>query len=268
MVRPAATSPFALALATAAALSAGCFDTSSSVTTLSYPMLLTVDPSHFRGRLTCGAPGLARYVVTIFNVSEDLPTDCEASPCPRPPTATSIPVLCQHQVSFGEPPLKSQYYYTAIIEGYNRDDVLQKMPGSRDMYDPSSDEIIPPTWTTTCGDLGVPTPAADAEADATIDVPVYNPFRLPTRALTDREVILHGCLPFLEASRPDASVDGGSMPDGAPEDAAPPQDGTFEAGDDATPDGGGPEPEDAAESGGEDGGDGANDVGGEVETDG
>ena len=256
MVRPAATSPFALALATAAALS-GCFDTSSSITTLDYPTLLTVDPTHFRGSITCGAPGLARYVVTIFDVSEAPPTECEtAPPCPRPPTATSIPVLCQHQVSFGEPLLKPDYY-TAIIEGYNRDDVLQKTPGSRDMYDPSSDELIPPTWTTTCGDVGAPLPAADAEADATIDVPVYNPFRTPTLALRAREVILHGCLPFTEASSPDASVDGGSMPDGAPEDATPPQDASFEAGDDAaSDDGGGPQPEDAAEGGGEDGGDG------------
>jgi hypothetical protein len=252
MVRPAATSPFALVLAGAAVFLAGCFDTSSSSPTLDYPTLLTVDPISFRGRIPCGAPGLARYVVTIFDVSKE-PPECPSPPCPHEPTATSLPVLCQHQMSFGEPPLEHPHYYIAIVEGYNRD-VLQKTPGSRDMYDPSSDEMIPPTWTTTCGELPPRSLEGDAEADATADAPSYNPLRFPTLVIESGEVFLHGCIPFKEPSKLDASVDDGSAPpDGGSADAEPPYDVSLETGDAAAPEPGGSEPEDAAEAGVEDG---------------
>jgi len=254
MVRPAATSPFALVFAATTAFSAGCFDTSSSLVQLDYPTLLTVDPLHFRGKLTCGAPGLERYVVTIFNVSEPEPTDCASPPCPRVRTATSLPVRCQQQMSFGDPPLVANpAYYIAIIDGYDRDDVLQKTAGSRDLYDPVSDAIIPPTWTTTCGELPPSGPAEDAGEDAATDGRRYNPFRFPTLVLEKAEVILHGCIPFTEASPADASVDAGSTPpDDASGDAEPPHDVSLEGGDAAAPDAA--EPEDAAEGGGEDGG--------------
>jgi hypothetical protein len=256
MVRLAATSPLALVLATTAALSAGCFDTSSSSTTLDYPTLLTVDPVHFRGGLSCGSPGLARYVVSLFDVSEPS-MNCASPPCA---TTTSIPVPCQHQVSFGEPPLQHAHYYIGIIDGYSRDDVRQREPGSRDMLDPASDEIIAPTWTTTCGELPPDPPPAedagleDAEANRTTDA-AYNPLRFPTRVLDTAEVILHGCLPLAEASKPDASTDDGSVPpEDASVDAQPPEDAGLEAGEAAAPDSSGPEPEDASgEGGGEDG---------------
>jgi hypothetical protein len=254
MVRLAATSPFALVLAAAAVFLTGCFDTSSTITALDYPTLLTVDPISFRGRLPCGAPGLARYVVTIFDVSREPPTGCPSPPCPHEPTATSLPVLCQHQMSFGEPPLETPHYYIAIIEGYNREEVQQKQPGSRDMYDPSSDEIIPPTWMTTCGELPPPRPEEDAEADATADAAPYNPLRFPTLVLGKAEVFLHGCIPFRDASKLDASVDDGSAPpDDASADAEPPHDVSLETGDAAAPEDAGSEPEDAAEGGVEDG---------------
>jgi hypothetical protein len=268
MIRLAATSPLALVFATTAALSAGCFDTASSSTTLNYPTLLTIDPFHFRGSVTCGAPGLARYVVTLFDVSEP-PMNCASPPCS---TTTSIPVRCQHQVSFGEPPLQHLHYYTAIIEGYTRDDVKQREPGSRDMLDPSSDEIIAPTWTTTCGEVPPPAPPADdagledAEANAATDGPPYNPLRFPTMVLQKAEVVMHGCAPLAEASKPDASTDDGSVPpEDASADAQPPEDGGPEAGEAAAPDSGGPEPEDAAGEGGDEDGpdtDGGGDDGG------
>jgi hypothetical protein len=265
MVRLAATSPFALVFAAAAVFSAGCFDTSSSSTSLDYPTILTVDPINFRGRLSCGAPGLARYVVTIFDVSTAPPTDCPSPPCPRERTATSLPVQCQHQMSFGEPPLEPPRYYTAIIDGYNRE-VLQKTPGSRDMYDLSSDEIIPPTWTTTCGEVPPSPPDEDAEADAAADAPPYNPLRFPTLVLPKAEVYLHGCIPFTDANKPDGSVDDGSTPPvDASVDAEPPHDVSLETGDAAVPDAVGSEPEDAADGGEVDGrgdDDGASEEGG------
>ena len=254
MVRLAATSPFVLVFAAAGAFLAGCFDTSSSLVQLDYPTLLTVEPLHFRGKLGCGAPGLERYVVTIFDVSESAPA-CDAPPCPRPPIATSLPVRCQHQMSFGQPPLVPPRYYIATIDGYDRDDVLQKTVGSRDLYDPISEEIVPPTWTTTCGELPPERPDEDAAADAATDGRSYNPFRFPTLVREKAEVILHGCIPFTEANQADASVDAGpTPPDDASEDAEPPHDVSLEAGDASAPDGAGPEPEDAAEGGGDDGG--------------
>jgi hypothetical protein len=260
MVRPAAMSPFAFVFAATATLSAGCFDTSSSTATLDFPTLLTVDPLRFRGTLSCGEPGLARYVVSIFNLNAPA-TGCESPPCA---TATSIPVRCEQQVSFGQPLLQPNNYYTAIIEGYNRDDIKQKAAGSRDMLDVSSSALIAPTWTTTCGELppdqpdedaGIP--ELDAEADAA-DAARYNPLRFPTRVLDKAEVFLHGCIPFSDVNRPDASDDGGSPPpDDASFDVEPPHDVSVETGADtapdaSTPDSGGPQPEDAAEGGGGD----------------
>jgi hypothetical protein len=250
MLRLAATSPLALVLVGTAALSAGCFDTSSTITTADYPTLLTVDPTHFRGNLTCGAPGLARYVVTLIDV-----TAVEEQE--KSPTVSAGPVPCQNFLSFGDSVIKNVHYYIGIVDGYERDDVRPAELGSRNMTDPSSGAVVPPTWTTTCGEVTSVPPEEDAssdaaEVDATADPRPFNPLRFPTLALARREVILHGCIPFTDVSRPDASVEDAAIDSGETTDASsdgePPRDAAAEAGDSTDEDGAGPT-EDAADAG-------------------
>jgi hypothetical protein len=228
MVRPAATSPSALILATAAVLSAGCFDTSSTLTTTDYPTRLTVDPLMFRGSLTCGAPGLESYVVTLKDVYAD---DNRGS-------RTTDPVDCENQISFGDTFIVSAHYYVAKIDGYDREVIAQDVPGvGRKIVDASSpDQEVLPKWTTTCGE--VPPPAVDSGDDVAADAPTYNELRFPTRALGQTEVIVHGCLPLAPIDTPDASTDDGGA-DGAV-DGGVPTDASAETSDATEPDGPGP----------------------------
>jgi hypothetical protein len=247
MVRHAAKSPLALLLATTAVLSAGCFDTSSTITTADYPTRLTVDPVLFRGSLQCGAPGLARYVVTLTDVSVSPPRQLPAS----------VPVACQNHLSFGEPAVlgdensagvEHAHYYTATVDGYNRDDVVPAGLGSRDMLDPSSGEVVVPTWMTTCGEVRSSPPDVDADVDADFGAVEdgsrpYNSLRYPTRALSKAEVILHGCLPLSATATPDASTGDGSA------DGGPPNDAASDANDVAEPDSGEPGDADGIDDG-------------------
>ncbi|HMI83007.1 MAG TPA: hypothetical protein VK550_02880 [Polyangiaceae bacterium] len=233
MVRPAATSPLAfIFLATTAVVSAACFDTSSSITTADYPTRLTADPALFLGSLRCGAPELERYVVTLFDVSVRETRDV--------PVTSSGPVACHDLVSFGEPRVISTHYYTATIDGYDREVIADPdsditVTGRPKMLDSSSREEISPIWTTTCGEVPPPAPEQDAEA-VEDGPPAYNQLRFPTQVLGKTEVILHGCRP-LAALTPDAGPDDDSGADrDASTDAQPPLDTS----DVAEPDGGAP----------------------------
>jgi hypothetical protein len=152
----------------------------------------------------------------------------------------------------------SPHYYIATIDGYDRDDVKPADFGSPEfgspvMRDPVSNELIVPTWTTTCGEVPPPDLPADAEADAASDGPSYNRLRYPTQVLGKSEVILHGCIPLAPVPTPDASVDdGASGADGGSVDGETPRDASFEGSDVAEPDGGGPGDDEGG--GGEEGG--------------
>jgi hypothetical protein len=248
MVRPAAKTPFALLFATTAVLLAGCFDTSSTLTTVDYPTRLTFDPLTFRGSLPCGAPGLARYVVTLIDVSSQ---DNKGA-------RSSGPVACQNHLSFGDSFVTSTHFYTARIYGYDRDVIIDVASEDEDAgrpraLDPTSGEEILPKWTTTCGEVPPPAPPPDAEADAGGDGrPPYNQLRYPTQAFGKVEVIMQGCLPLAAAtSMPDASTGDGSSGgvDGS-SDAESPAEASAETSDAADPDGGGPDDEDSGDDGG------------------
>jgi hypothetical protein len=247
MVRPAAKTPFALLFATSAVLSAGCFDTSSTLTTVDYPMRLTFDPLTFRGSLPCGAPGLARYVVTLIDVSKD----------DNKGLRSSGPVACQNHLSFGDSFVTSTHFYTARIYGYDRDVIIDSATELEDAgrprtLDPTSGEEILPKWTTTCGEVPPLAPDPDAEADASEDSrPPYNPLRYPTQAFGKVEVIMQGCLPLAATPTPDASTGDGSSGgvDGFP-DAESPADASVETSDAADPDGSGPGDDDGGDDGG------------------
>jgi hypothetical protein len=251
MVRFSAPSPLALVVTTAVTvLSAGCFDTSSNITTADYPTRLTVDPVMFRGPLKCGAPGLEHYVVALYNVT--------SGQDPNLRVTSSGPIACQNVVSFGEPILKSNNFYKATIDGYDR--LVRPDPDSESegavrpkMVDVSSGEEVLPAWTTTCGEVPPPRPAADAEVDVLEDgPPAYNQLRYPTLVLGKTEVILHGCRPLAALPERDASTD-----DGSSGDSDGSVDASTEASDGAEPDGGpDADPDDGASEGGpdEDGG--------------
>jgi len=219
MVRPAAK-PFALACAVAAFLAAAACSDSSNTTSSSgeYPTLLTVDPLLFRGSLPCGAPFLERYVATVTDVSVDAAS----------PAAASLPTPCQNPVSFGDKVVAIYHYYTAVIDGYDRDDIAPEAPGQRPMYDAAKNLVLP-RWTTTCGELLVDGDGgadADAEADATTVITPYMRLRAPTFAIGQVDVVMHGCLPFVESPAPDASVPDASEPDASVPDASVPEDST------------------------------------------
>jgi hypothetical protein len=231
MVRPAIT-PFAPACAVAAFLAAtGCSDSSGTTgTSGEYPTLLTIDPLLFRGTLPCGAPGLERYVATVTDLSVDAAS----------PVASSLPTPCQSPVSFGETVVAIYHYYTAVIDGYDRNDIGPAEPGQRQMFDADKNLVLP-AWTTTCGELpGLidsdkdAAPDEDAEAAAGNGITPYMRLRAPTFAIGQVDVVMHGCLPLVvspmaDASVPDASVPDASEPDASEPDASPANSSAFAA---------------------------------------
>ncbi|HMJ51034.1 MAG TPA: hypothetical protein VK540_03140 [Polyangiaceae bacterium] len=247
MARPAAKTPLALLFATTAVLSAGCFDTSSTLTTVDYPTRLTFDPLTFRGSLPCGAPGLARYLVTVMDVSSE---DNRGA-------RSSGPVACQNHLSFGDSFVTNIHLYTARIYGYDREVIIDSAGEVEDAgrprtIDPTSGEEILPKWTTTCGEVPPPAPDPDAEADASEDSrPPYNPLRYPTMAYGKVEVIMQGCLPLAATPTPDASTGDGSSGgvDGSP-DAESPAEASAETSDATDPDSGEPGDDDSGDDAG------------------
>jgi hypothetical protein len=195
-----------------ACLVVACGDDSSTSLTGAVPTLLSADPSTFLGSVRCGAE-LRRYVVTVYDVTNG------ASPVSSPPTE------CTRQTSFESPPLVQDDFFVAEIDGYDRDDIIPRMglEGVRQMVDATTMEIVPPRWTTTCGEGG------PLEA-STLPDGAQNPIRSPTWLLGSVEVFLHGCLPLRPLETPDASVDA-ATPDGQPNATS---DASQEPSDDAT----------------------------------
>ena len=257
MARPTATPPLALIIATAALLSTACFDTSSTITATPYPTRLTVDPLSFRGALSCGAPGLERYVVTLYNVTSEAPKEKQMT--------SSGPVACTNFASFGDTFILSANFYTATVEGYDRAvlaigaDVANGVKPI--IVDATTGEEVLPKWTTTCGEVER---LPEGGPDAFDDTPPYNRLRYPTLALGQSEVIMHGCLPLAAAPMVDASTgDGSSGGEDAAVDGEVPDAG-IDAGDGAEPDVTEPDGSGPGEDGGGDGGidDGGADEGG------
>ncbi len=208
----------------------GCLDDSSSVAAIASPALLTADPTTFRGTLRCGAPELAKYVVTLTDVSASPPTVLPSS----------LPVPCANIASFRAPPLAVSHFYTGAIDGYDRDDIRPEAAGSRTMLGDATNETVAPKWTTTCGELP-PSVVQDgaAPSDAALpdaDFDAFNPLRFPTQVLGATDVILRGCVALQAAEPSDASTDATAQQADAASDANGPE---AEAIDGATPGPGG-----------------------------
>jgi hypothetical protein len=220
-------------------LMAGCFGDANTNPQLGYPTLLTVDPASFRGTLSCGAPGLTRYVVTLTDLSNE---DGGFLTLPSSP-----PVPCDSIISFSRPSgaVGNQYivaghYYIGEIDGYDREDVTPAELGSRTMVD-STGAVVVPRWTTTCGEIPRQLiDAGDLDGGAADAPPPYNPLRFPTVVPGTFDALLRGCLPLAETSPPDASTADVSVdrhPD-APEEPDGGADGTVEAASEDAGDGG------------------------------
>jgi hypothetical protein len=241
---------------------AACFDTSSNVTSGTYPTILTVDPSLFRGTLPCGAPGLVQYVATVTDIDVRAPETLPPSP----------PISCENYASFGEPRpedpnargIKIDHLYIGVIDGYDRP--VELAQDGRTIVDVDTKEVVLPRWTTTCGQSpwALPEAGTDPEADAggalaspqedagTDTPPVFNTLRLPTQVIWKKEVVLRGCYPLASTPGPDASV--GDANTGADAPSEPPRDASIdhESPDGVTPDDAGdgtpPDPDDGATS--------------------
>jgi hypothetical protein len=238
----------AVPVAVFVSLLAGCLDTANSATSgIVVPTLLTVEPSLFLGDVGCGERGLARYVVTLTDVTSG------ASQLPIPSSSLTG---CTTSTSFGTPAdlgdagirsVQQGHLYTAEIDGYDRAD-LNQAPGAREVTD-STGVVVPPRWTTTCG-VAAPQPDAsiadDAEAQSDASSPTStpveaqapssaaNPLLSPTLVLGSTEVFFHGCLPFTSRSALPLA-DGGNLPSSSP----PSTDADASTDEDAAPDGGG-----------------------------
>jgi hypothetical protein len=213
---------------------AGCADTSSDLTVISVPTLLTADPRIFLGGVRCGAPELQSYVVAVTDVT-DTPT----------PLAVSTPTTCPNPTSFGSPPVTVGRLYTAQIDGYDRPvcdltnmvfpaGCIRPAANQRDQIDNATGAVVTPRYRWQCGQ------PQSSPVDASTDGSSGSALRAPARVLYSTEVFLQGCEPITVVP----STDAGS-PDGS--DCGP-------AGCDASPDGIGDggvteEPNAATESG-------------------
>jgi hypothetical protein len=224
----------AVPLLVCAFFASGCFGDSNSIASTNSPTLLTADPLTFRGKVRCGAPELEKYVVT--------PTDVSTSPPTHLPS--SGPTTCTELVSFEtpctacpDPKLVIGHFYTATIDGYDRNDIVPLEPGSNVMIDPSTGAPVCPRWRTTCGDAsraldGSPDVESIDDAETSADAldgsggsSGYNALRPPTQVLASVEVVFQGCLSFQSPAAVDTCMgDANEEADtaGTPADGAAP----------------------------------------------
>jgi hypothetical protein len=215
----------------------GCTSSGATVTSTTATTLLKIDPSVFLGSLACApstdaAGVLHAYTVRLQDLSIDLDDACSVA---HPELATVGPIPCTEPAFYGAPPLAVGHYYRAIVDGYDRSDLVPVTPGGPELKGPGPmDGIVAPRWTTTCGELAHPAPTnpeacedatAGVEGDAEAGVgSVFLPFR-PATLINGGTNELEGCLPFAAAPAPldagapdasgtDASAEGGGPPDG------------------------------------------------------
>jgi hypothetical protein len=242
----------------ASCLVVGCTDTSSSLTVVAVPTLLTVDPRLFLGGVRCGAPDLVSYVSAVIDVTMISSPIVAAS---TPPTAVSTPTTCPTPTSFGSPPVVVGDLYIAQVDGYDRPAcdvagcIKPSAPGSRQMVDSATGAPVAPRFRWQCGE------PSNTPADASGDGSSGSALRAPVRALYSTEVFFQGCEPLTEVPSADASAPDACGPAGCDGSAdASASDGgvsgeastSAEGGDASDQDGGEttPEPPDASDSGG------------------
>jgi hypothetical protein len=207
-------------LAAAAAFAAsGCTSSGLTDTSISSATLLQIDPSLFQGGVRCAPGALRKYVVTLQDVSRTDP--------PVPPNtwlAPVGPVSCTDRAFYAAPPLVVGHWYLAAIQGYDEDDLTPAIgedpavtgtPGSPNMWRVGTMTVVPPRWSTTCGEL---TDGGSADVDATT-TPDWIAFRPPTLIFGSVTNELEGCLPFGSPIAGEAGIEDAGTPTDAGPDA-------------------------------------------------
>ena len=193
MLRLAAATLFGFAF-----MVVGCVDDSSSALGYGTTTLLSVDPATFLGSVRCGAPELRKFVVTVYDVTTGT----------RGRVATSAATDCTTPASFATPIIIAERFYSADIDGFDRDDVVvgsetDPVSGLPQVVDPATMQPVLPRWTTTCGEAPWQTDATTLADGGT------NRLRFPTKTSYSVEVVMHPCLPFRTVDRPDGGSSDG-----------------------------------------------------------
>ncbi|HEY8946896.1 MAG TPA: hypothetical protein VIM73_21785 [Polyangiaceae bacterium] len=137
-----------LGVALLCSASVGCGDDDDFSSSGNDLTIVEVVPEAFLGSVPCGAePGaVAVYVATLVDLG---PVSGTAG---RPSTdfvlPSSSPAGCTRSVAFGS--VVGRHEYRALIEGYDRSDLVQPAAGVPILLDPESGEIVPPRWTAEC----------------------------------------------------------------------------------------------------------------------
>jgi hypothetical protein len=207
-------------LALIALAAGGCQGSTTASTVGQSVMLITADPSTFRGAAVCGTDFFS-YRVTLYDVTYGVKIE----------GATTDLVSCTKPVSFsgaGPTPIVAGHCYIASIEGYDRSDVHLEAGKPVD----SAGNPVAPAWSSSCGEL---VSAPDASS-FNCQEPDANPLTLPVQARDQAEVFLRGCTPFSAGLVSDGSVEAAFPAPDASLDSGPATDGAPDAGVDATPD--------------------------------
>lgn len=152
-----------------------------------------VEPTSFRGEVPCSAlpGGMKSFVGTLTDVSA---TGADKDPALRTGLSSSPPATCTTRVGFSS--VTTNHFYVGEVDGYDRDACAPgdtspsciaplggSASGSRIMVD-ASGAVVPPRWTTTCGDPTIAPSLAPSAFDA------------PTESLYRTAVPLRGCKPM------------------------------------------------------------------------
>jgi len=155
-------------LAFGAAAGAGCSSGAATTTSVTHPTMIRVEPEDFQGPVVCArdGSGFKVYVATI--VDRDLgeggapgSTDTNEGGSPEEGGAdgfrapSSDPTPCTTGIGFGF--VVPNRHYEVFIDGYDRDDLVARAPGSaelvpRDPEDPVQASVVAPRWRSKCTD--------------------------------------------------------------------------------------------------------------------
>jgi hypothetical protein len=146
-----------------------CSTSQSSDVVIETETLVAISPADFLGEVSCGEqPGkLSRYVVTLFDVTDQLVQDASTDAIPVP-LASSSPTACTEVIGFGN--LILGHSYVATVDGYDRSDLRPLAVGSRTMVESKTGDWVVPQWTTKCGaaeGVGLLGPALASEQETT-----------------------------------------------------------------------------------------------------
>jgi hypothetical protein len=152
--------PALLAVGFALAAHAGCSNPAASSSGVTHPTLIEIAPEQFTGEVPCAAggdqPGLKRYVATLIDPNESNGAGGASSDDGAAAGAanandfalpSSAPTSCLAGVGFGF--IVPGRHYFARIQGYDRDDVAARAPGSPLMVD-GDGKAAAPRWTAEC----------------------------------------------------------------------------------------------------------------------